>query len=320
MTLRSYRLGMILLAASLFWGFGTAVAFDDPKPGKSAKRADIYDRKAEGEKQIADALAEAKRDHKRVLLQFGANWCGWCHKLHELCKSDEKIAHELLYEYAVVLIDVDTVDGKPHNQATVEKYGNPVKLGLPVIVILDEDGKPLVTQNTGDLEEGDHHDPAKVLGFLKKWVATPPSADEVLSAGLARAKAENKAVFLDFSAPWCVWCRRLDGYLHQAEIAKVFDSAFVTVKVDVDRFKGGKALNEKHGGSKAGLPFFVVLNSDGMKIADSMASPGGNVGFPAAPEEIKHFVEMVRKAAPKLSDADIKVLEDGLKEKPATGH
>ena len=47
-------------------------------PAKSL-RQDIYDKSADGAKQIADALAMAKKENQRVLLQFGANWCGWCH-------------------------------------------------------------------------------------------------------------------------------------------------------------------------------------------------------------------------------------------------
>ncbi|MCB9858021.1 MAG: thioredoxin family protein [Phycisphaerales bacterium] len=293
----------------------SAFAGDEPKKDESAKRSDIYDRHADGEKQIADALVEAKRDHKRVLLQFGANWCGWCHKLHNLCKADKDIAHELLYEYIVVAIDVDKVDGEPHNAKVVRKYDNPTKHGLPVLVILDEDGKHLHTQDTGKLEEGDHHDPAKVLEVLRKWKASPPTADDELAAGLAKAKAEHKAVFVDFSAPWCGWCHRLDAYLRRPEIAKVFDSAFVSVKVDVDRFKGGKELNARYGGDKAGLPFFVFVDSDGKKIGDSIASPGGNVGFPVKEEEVAHFIAMVRKASPTLTDAQVKVLSDGLKTK-----
>jgi hypothetical protein len=65
----------------------------------------------------------------------------------------------------VVLIDVN----KGHNGDINKKYGNPTRLGLPVIVILDADGKALTTQDTGKLEEGDHHDPKKVLPFLNEW-------------------------------------------------------------------------------------------------------------------------------------------------------
>ncbi|MBX3394215.1 MAG: thioredoxin family protein [Phycisphaerae bacterium] len=290
-------------------------AEDVPKPTGSP-RAEIYDKTADGEKQIANALAKARRNHQRVLLQFGANWCGWCHKLHDLCKSDKEIARELRDEFLVVLIDVDKVDGKPHNAAVVEKYGNPTKHGLPVMVVLDADGKQLTTQETGSLEEGDHHDPAKVLAFLKKWRAPAPSADDLLKSALARAEKEKKAVFVQFSAPWCVWCHRLDDYLLRPEIAEVFDRAFVTVKVDVDRFRGGKEFNAKHGGENQGLPYFVILDSEGKKIGDSVAAPESNIGFPASPSEIAHFVKVVRKTAPGLSEKDLSVLEAGLSKKP----
>jgi thiol:disulfide interchange protein len=130
-----------------------------------APRPTIYDENADGAKQIAGALAVANKENKRVLLQFGANWCGWCHKLHKLFESDAQIAAKLREAYVVVLIDVN----KDHNGDINKKYGNPTRLGLPVIVILDADGKALTTQDTGKLEEGDHHDPKKVLAFLNEW-------------------------------------------------------------------------------------------------------------------------------------------------------
>src|SRR6185436_241575 len=112
----------------------------------------------EGSAQISHALALAKKEHKNVLLQFGANWCGWCHKLHELFASDKAIAAEIKKSFEVVLIDVN----KGHNQSIDTKYGNPTRFGLPVIVILGADGEQLTTKNTEELEEGDHHSPTKV--------------------------------------------------------------------------------------------------------------------------------------------------------------
>ena len=141
-------------------------------PAKPA-RPTIYDTKADGATQIATALATAKRAHKHVLLQFGANWCGWCHKLHTLFQTDKEIAAFLKSNYVLVLVDVDKVDGKPHNAATNEKYGDPCRLGLPSLVVLDADGKQLTTQDSGKLEKGDHHDPALVMKFLKEWAAKP---------------------------------------------------------------------------------------------------------------------------------------------------
>ena len=138
-----------------------AQAEDAPKNA----RPNIYDESASGSKQIADALVVAKREHKNVLLQFGANWCGWCHKLHKLFETDKDIAEMLKKNYVVVLIDVN----KEHNKDVDTKYGRPTRFGLPAIVVLDADGKQLVTQDTGKLEQGDHHDPEKVMAFLKEW-------------------------------------------------------------------------------------------------------------------------------------------------------
>jgi len=127
---------------------------------------DIYDESLDGSKQIADALVVAKKEGKNVLLQFGANWCIWCHRLHGLYESDRDIAAILKSNYVVVMVDVN----KGHNKETDLKYGTPTSHGLPVLVILDADGKQLTTKDSGELEQGNHHDPAKVSAFLKEWM------------------------------------------------------------------------------------------------------------------------------------------------------
>jgi thioredoxin-related protein len=134
-------------------------------PAKSPQPA-IYDEEADGSQQITDALATAQTGHKRVLLMFGANWCGWCHRLHTLFGTDKEINDTLKADFVLVLIDVN----KGHNKAVNDKYGNPIQHGLPVLVVLDTDGRQLTTKDTGELEEGDHHSPQKVLAFLKAWV------------------------------------------------------------------------------------------------------------------------------------------------------
>jgi thiol:disulfide interchange protein len=137
-----------------------AQAADAPK----TDRPNIYDESADGSEQIAKAVAAAKKQNKRVLLQFGANWCGWCHKLHNLFHSDQAIHDKLEASFVVVLVDVN----KGHNKDLVARY-NAEKLGLPSLVVLDAEGKHLTTKNTDELEEGDHHSPQKVLAFLNQW-------------------------------------------------------------------------------------------------------------------------------------------------------
>ncbi|MCB1279755.1 thioredoxin family protein [Prosthecobacter sp.] len=132
---------------------------------ESPTRAVLYDESADGAKQIAAALVVAKQEHKHVLLQFGANWCGWCHRLHHLFDTNPDIAAKLKSSYVVVLLDVNG----EHNQDIDAKYGNPVQYGLPALVVLNADGRQLTIQDTEQLEEGDHHNPEKVKAFLDRW-------------------------------------------------------------------------------------------------------------------------------------------------------
>ena len=142
-------------------------AADSPPPS----RPNIYDTAADGKQQIAAALKTAQAENKRVILKFGANWCGWCHRLSGLLKTNAELAHIMKDNYVLVLIDVD----KQHNADVVKQYDNPTRFGLPALVVLDTDGALLTTQDTGKLEEGDHHDPAKVKAFLEKWRKAKPS-------------------------------------------------------------------------------------------------------------------------------------------------
>jgi hypothetical protein len=48
------------------------------------------------------------------------------------------------------------------------------RLGLPALVVLDAEGRHLVTQSPGKLEEGDHHDPAKAMALPEHWAPGVP--------------------------------------------------------------------------------------------------------------------------------------------------
>ena len=139
----SVILGALLAAALLRAG-----------PEYPNRGPDIYDVKADGFALIQTARQQARAGNKRVLLDFGANWCPWCHALHRLFTTDDRVRDRLAADYVVVMIDVNQRHGTARNAAVNEKYGNPVKEGLPVLVVLDDDGHRLVTQETGALEQG----------------------------------------------------------------------------------------------------------------------------------------------------------------------
>ena len=148
-------------------------------PEYPSRGPDIYDPQADGFVLIDGALEQARTDNKRVLLDFGANWCPWCHLLHQVFTADDSVRRKLAAGYVVVMIDVNKRKGPARNAAVNEKYGNPIKAGLPVLVVLDAGGQPLVTQETGAFEKSgpvEADDPAKVLAFLEKW--TPPARSQ----------------------------------------------------------------------------------------------------------------------------------------------
>jgi thioredoxin-related protein len=131
---------------------------------------DLYDPKSDGNAQIAAALITAKTEKKNVLLMFGANWCIWCRRLDRTFASEPNIAAALKENYVLVLIDSNWRNGTKRNEDLNLRYGNPLKEGLPVLVVLDATGQQLTTQETGALEDGGSaHDPAKVGAFLARW-------------------------------------------------------------------------------------------------------------------------------------------------------
>src|SRR5579862_3386495 len=150
------RIRPVALFCILFAFIGAASSLWADDATKTSP-SNIYDESANGDKQVADAVVIAQREHKRILLEFGANWCGWCRKLHTLFETDKSVREELRADYLVVLIDVN----KEHNKDLVVKYGAETGYGLPFLVVLDGDGAHLITKHSDDFEEGDHHNPQK---------------------------------------------------------------------------------------------------------------------------------------------------------------
>jgi thiol:disulfide interchange protein len=327
MTFERFRLGLVgLRRSALVLGtmgllVATAVSQGAP-PEQSAAKADahkkpqpkrepIYNPKADAQADIEAALKAARLDHKRVLVTYGGNWCSWCYKLHDLFKSDKQLATILRNEYVQVLIDVKT------QQKLFDHYVKKSEQhGFPFLTVLDSDGQVLVNQETGALEAGPKHDPTKVKTFLKKWSAPAQDAEAVFAAGLAQAKRESKRVFLHIGAPWCGWCRVLERFLRAND--NLFEADFVDLKIDQDRMtQAAKLIKRLRPAKSSGIPWIAILDADGNTLATSDMPKMGNTGFPSEPDEIKHFVGMLRTAGQRTTPEQLATIEKKLNQERA---
>lgn len=130
------------------------------------KKEQIYDPALDVKTAVKGSLDKAQKENKHILLMFGGNWCPWCHRLHQLLKSDKAIKKFLEENYILVMVDVGEKATKPLNRDLVEFYR--VKgFGYPSLAVLNKKGRLICSQSTGVLEKGKAHDPERVLAFLK---------------------------------------------------------------------------------------------------------------------------------------------------------
>ncbi len=146
-----------------------------------------------------------------------------------------------------------------------------------------------------------------------------PSAEQVLAPAKVKAAAERKIIYVHFGASWCPWCKRLDAFLERPDIKPVFAKYFIPVKLVVQESPKNKALENPGAdallqglGGPSGLPYFAFLNEQGELIVNSKRN-GENIGYPALPEEIGYFLQMIKKAAPNISQSDLEIIEGALK-------
>ncbi|MFV0158183.1 thioredoxin family protein [Empedobacter falsenii] len=143
-----------------------------------------------------------------------------------------------------------------------------------------------------------------IIGFViaLSSIVNAQTATEILTKAQNQAKVENKNVFLIFHASWCGWCKKMEKNMDDPLVKSYFDAnyvkTFITVQEHAEKKNletpGGDAVNEKLGGKDQGLPFWVILDSEGKVLEDSRVN-GENLGGPASEEEVNHLITKLEK-------------------------
>jgi len=145
----------LVLVALLSLAAGTA---------NSADRA-IYPDPGQARTDLAAALKTAARTHRRILLDFGGNWCGDCQVL-DLYFHDARNKPILDANFVLVEINIGNEDA---NFDIAAKYGINVKKGVPALAVLSERGVLLYSQKNGEFEAMRNMQSSSVTEFLVKW-------------------------------------------------------------------------------------------------------------------------------------------------------
>src|SRR5271165_304096 len=126
----------------------------------------IYPANVDAVAELKEAGERAGREHKRVLLVFGANWCYDCHVL-DLAFQRADLAQVLAASYEVVHVDLGPDEHK--NADLVKRYEVPLNKGIPALAVAESDGKLVVSQKNGEFENARALTPEALLEFVEKW-------------------------------------------------------------------------------------------------------------------------------------------------------
>jgi len=130
-----------------------------------------YDPKRDPAADLAATVKLAQVENKRILLQVGGKWCGWCHRLDKYIATHPAVARVLAAKFIIMKVNYSDENKNAEFLAQFPKVG-----GYPHWFFLDSDGKFLHSQGTGELEEGDNYIEPKMLIVLRTWRAGGLSA------------------------------------------------------------------------------------------------------------------------------------------------
>jgi thioredoxin 1 len=154
--------GALLLSAG---GAGCRQAPVETPPTEEPGQAVIYPDGTHAEQDIAAALARAAKEKKRVLVDFGGNWCGDCQVL-EIYFHDPANRGLLEQNYVLVPVNIGRYD---ENMDIAARYGVPVSKGVPALAVLDASGQLLYSQRNAEFQAMRRMDSASVTTFLLQW-------------------------------------------------------------------------------------------------------------------------------------------------------
>jgi len=256
--------------------------------------------------QFDTACSRARREHRRVLIQWADSQAPWSVVLEHQLRSDGLVATVVSYHCRFVPVYVDK---SPGASDLAHRLGIDLpKTALPQLSIVDSDGKAIATipavdfRWSGKLDVG--YDTERLADWLLKYKLDCPGAEAAYAHSQKDAAHTGKPIFLHICAPYCGPCSVLDAWLARPDVAAIFDVNFIDCPIDLERTPGAKDLYKRFSSKLAGIPWIAFLDAKGTVLAKF-------VGFPGADKD-GQFLAAISKAARSLSKKDIETLRSSL--------
>lgn len=231
---------------------------------------------------FAQALAKAKKENKKLMVDCYTLWCGPCRHMAKNVFPDENLGKYMNANFVCIQLDMEHGEGPELNKTfNIEAY--------PTFIFFDAEGKemnrfegmcmqnefqkrcerilkgeaPIVKEDSEKVKKDNRQvakkdtiiDEGKGVNFIK-------GSEVRLADVLAQAKRENKRVLVDFWATWCHACMQMNKTtFRDTRIGNLMNYTFVNYAVDVDNDPDGKSLVEKF--NIKAFPTYLILNPDG---------------------------------------------------------
>lgn len=110
------------------------------------------------------AIADATKENKRIVLDVGGEWCGWCIHMDKFLATHADL--KKLRDENFVWVKVNMSE-ENENKEFLAKY--PEIKGYPHLFVLEKDGTLLKSKDTSELEDGKTYNAQKFADFLKEY-------------------------------------------------------------------------------------------------------------------------------------------------------
>jgi thiol:disulfide interchange protein len=128
----------------------------------------LYDPMQDPRKELKRAVERAKRENKNILVEAGADWCMWCHRLEQFITSHAELHQLRSQQYVHVRLFSGEGDG---DGLPVFFGGLPFVDGIPHYFVYNQDGN--ATRRIPNPSKGRNIRFRQSLGVLAYWAKDP---------------------------------------------------------------------------------------------------------------------------------------------------